>query len=529
MNRRQLKALMAVNLRLVNPQITNRYRKKGKSGTELTKKLEYQFLINTILFMFIYGLTMLRMDFSKLPGMFTFYMMLFVLLAFSQSISGIYNIFFMGKDLASYLPLPFRQKEIFFSKILVVVLNIFPFTLPLLLVFILTGWHFGIIIPIAIILGLLVYVMVLAVIVLLCALIVFALSKTKLFQNHQNIVMNMVIGATMIIAVLGIVMMNGNTQAGTSSIDRSVIPVFLPIYQLFQVPFSMISGLTWLSLLIILGILLVILRQAVFPHLSEQLTSSHTNSLSASKKHRQIRRSGIKAKLNGYNRRLLNEPNLLVQVILNSIMVPMILIISFSFSLSNIPKNLAAEWVGVFFVAGLVFSSLTINQSSLVSNLISLDRKNFEFVRSLPISLRQYLAQKFKLGYFTQVSLNIILIVIVGIVWHLEIIMLFSMILGTILGTYLLSLYYFKRDYQLRLTDWTNVSELFNRGGGNFAMMLMIFAVVFIGMIILLAYSLAIIYLNSAWFINCIVVLLIAISAGLFIRHYQKEFWKKFS
>lgn len=52
-----------------------------------------QFYLNALMFLGIYGLTMLAFDFSKLPGMFTFYVALFILLGVSQSISGIYNVF----------------------------------------------------------------------------------------------------------------------------------------------------------------------------------------------------------------------------------------------------------------------------------------------------------------------------------------------------------------------------------------------------------------------------------------------------
>ena len=121
MHKSQLRVLLAVNLRLLNPQLTDRLRKKGASGSALSKKLMRQFYLNALMFLGIYGLTMLAFDFSKLPGMFTFYVALFILLGVSQSISGIYNVFFAGNDLVEYLPLPFRNQEIFMSKILVVI------------------------------------------------------------------------------------------------------------------------------------------------------------------------------------------------------------------------------------------------------------------------------------------------------------------------------------------------------------------------------------------------------------------------
>ena len=104
MNNQQLRVLLAVNLRLVNPQLTERLRKKGTSGSALSKKLTRQFYLNALLFLGVYGLTMIAIDFSKLPGMFTFYVALFILLGISQSIAGIYNVFFAGNDLAEYLP-----------------------------------------------------------------------------------------------------------------------------------------------------------------------------------------------------------------------------------------------------------------------------------------------------------------------------------------------------------------------------------------------------------------------------------------
>ncbi|WP_318766570.1 hypothetical protein [Lactiplantibacillus carotarum] len=43
MSKRQLGTLMAVNLRLLNPQVTTRARKSGVTGRQLTRKLINQF------------------------------------------------------------------------------------------------------------------------------------------------------------------------------------------------------------------------------------------------------------------------------------------------------------------------------------------------------------------------------------------------------------------------------------------------------------------------------------------------------
>lgn len=527
MNKPQLKALLAVNLRLLNPQVTDRYRKKGKSGRTLTKKLTLQFFVNMFVFILIYGVTMVSFDFTKLPGMFTFYVGLFVLLAFSQSISGIYNIFFAGKDLANYLPLPFQQQEIFLSKILIVSFNVVPFTLPMLLVFILTGWRAGMMIPLAILLGLIAYLLINAVILLACSLIVFGLTKTKLFRDHQNLVINGLMIITTIIAVGGIMLINSNNSSSGAELDRPTIQFLLPVFQMFAQPFSKMSGITWLGLVVLLVFFGSLIKKFVLPHLSEQLTQANNAFSSSSSKHKGIHRHGLKKNLDQYNRLLLKEPNLLLQVIMNSVMIPLVFTISFGFA--KIPTDLPMKWIGVFFVGGILFSLLTTTQTSLIGNLISLDRKNFEFVETLPISMTDYLKRKFQLGYWFQLIINAILILVVVIVLKVGWLMLLALLVGNILGTYFVSQHYFSRDYRLRVTNWTNVTELFNRGGGNLGMVATMFANIFVSGIVIAAYAFAIYLIPYPALINEMVFIAIVIGVYFVWRHYQQSFWKKFN
>jgi len=530
MDKKQLKAMVAVNLRLVNPQFTDQYRKKGKSGPAMTRRLFFRYLLNSVIFMMIYGYTMFSLDFSKMPGMFTFYVGLFVLLMFSQSISGIYNIFFAGKDLDSYLPLPFRQKEIFLSKMIVVASSIIPFTLPLLVVFFVTGWHFGIMIPIAIILALVVYVLLAALVLLICSLIVFELTKTKIFREHQTVVMNVLMAATILIAMGGIFLMSGrdNYVDGTIS-DREPVAILLPLFQIFERPLSVNSGATWLSLLALLVVFIMLLKYLIWPHLNDQLTLANTVFKSTSNRRKKVRRRGLRQMLRAYNLQLLKEPNLLLQVVSNSIMVPFVFVLTFAFGGTS--ANLGAlplKWLGVFFVAGLSLAAFTTNQTTLVGNLISLDRKNFEFVSSLPISMRYYLKQKFLLGYFIQLGINVVMIVILTLILKMSLIMFVATMVGTAWGTYIISLHYFSRDYHLRLTNWTNITQLFNRGGGNLGMLATMFASIFIGTIMVVIYGFAIAFVEQAWFVNMIATLLLLGSSLLSVRHYQQKFWQQF-
>src|SRR5699024_10612812 len=103
----------------------------------------------------------------------------------------------------------------------------------------------------------------------------------------------------------------------------------------------------------------------------------------------------------------------------------------------------------------------------LFSIIISLDRGNFSMIRSLPISIKGYLKIKFIFAYLIQIIINSILIVIFSIVLKINLIMMCAMFIGSLLGSYLVGLAYFREDYKNRVENWNNIDELFNRNGGS--------------------------------------------------------------
>ena len=143
MNSGILKRLIAVNMLYINPSYTNQIRKKGRIGKQMIRSIIQQYVMSGVIFLLIYGATMIMIDFAKLPGFFTYYMVLFALIGFSQSLSAIFNVFFESRDLQDYLPLPIKQGEVFISKFLAVGMTIVPFLLPLLILFFLTAFKSG--------------------------------------------------------------------------------------------------------------------------------------------------------------------------------------------------------------------------------------------------------------------------------------------------------------------------------------------------------------------------------------------------
>lgn len=522
MSKRQLAELTRVNLRYVNPQATDKARKSGKTGSRLTRSILNQYVLSGILFLMIYGFTMFLIDFSRMPGFFTYYVALFGLLALSQGISVIYNVFFEGNDLESFLPLPFMQSQIFLAKILVVALTIIPFVLPLMVLFLLTGWKAGIFLPVVVIASILLFSLFLMIIFSICSLIVFGLARTAFFQKHKKLVTSLLLGGSMGIAVIGILVMNNQTSTiGSGTADRGAIPFLLPLFYAVKQPFSSSGLLSWLGTIGLAAGFGLIIKQLVLPKLYDQLTASNSN-VGSKRKHKA--NQNLRQLLFNYNSQLVRDPNLIMQVISTSLMTPVIFIVAFALGGGINLSDLDGRLIGVVFLAGVALAFLTVNQTSFISNMISLDQSNFLVIRSLPISMKNYLKEKFRFGCLLQMSITSVIALLGGFLFHLLLLFILSLVLGALLGSYLLSLRYFARDYRLMLLSWTNINQLFTRGSGNLGMVAMMIGSIIISSILLLLYGLAA-YTIDFWLLNVPVLLVVLLLSFGWVNYYQRTFW----
>ena len=65
MNSGIIKRLIAVNMLYVNPSSTNQIRKKGYKGKKVIRSIAQQYLMSGVIFLAIYGITMVMIDFAK--------------------------------------------------------------------------------------------------------------------------------------------------------------------------------------------------------------------------------------------------------------------------------------------------------------------------------------------------------------------------------------------------------------------------------------------------------------------------------
>lgn len=519
----QLKELIRVSMRYISPQVTDKAREKGRTGKKLTRYIMSQYLFAGLTFILIYGLTMLAVDFNKFPGIFTSYIGIFTLLGISQSVSIIYNVFFESKDLAAYLPLPFKQSQIFIAKTTVVALSVVPYMLPLFVLFTLAGIRAGVFIPLALIWGLLLFILINVIELALASIVVFGLTRTQLFKKHKKMMTTAMLWVTMAIAVAGILLMQTRTTGGITGGDSTKILPFMPFYYAVRTPFSLAGLGSLLGVILVAGALVALIYAWLLPKLYEQLTEVTTSESNGGKK-RHTEYRGLAHLLRSYNLELMKNPNLITQVMSSTLIFPLVMAGSLALNGDMNFAGMPLKMMGVFFVAGYVIALMTINQISFIGNLISLDGENFEFVSSLPISTRYYLKQKFKLGFTVQAVIGVVVSLICGLLLRVPLIHILMMILGSVLGAFVLSLLYFARDYRLLMTNWTNINQLFTRGSGRIGSVFVMMFSWFGGLIAVFVYGFAALSM-PAFPLNVIVIGGLLMVSGLLIWYMKTSFW----
>ena len=144
-------------------------------------------------------------------------------------------------------------------------------------------------------------------------------------------------------------------------------------------------------------------------------------------------------------------------------------------------KDLDPDYFGLMLLVGVAFGFFSAQPTSFLGVATSLEGTNFDFIRSLPINTGDYLRQKFWIFYGLQVSVSLLLGGL-GLIFlaHLHPVLVLSFIIGFLVTTYLVGGYFFERDLKLLEVNWQEVTQLFNRGGGQWLYMGIFILTIFI-------------------------------------------------
>ena len=502
MNLQAVRKLVKLNLLYaVAPAQLAAYRQKQEKNPlkkiDIPKKiLRSQLMIGLIYIAFFGVLNSLVNPIGNNPVLFANMISIFSAFTFSQSFIAFYNVFYESKDLTSYRPYAFREVEIILGKAISVMMVALMGLGPIIAYFIVLpiqyGKDFWYTIPLMII-NCFILLVFLGVFIFT---LVHYLTSLSFFKKHKNIISNILLGFVSIFSgLLYILISNHNTVSILTKQERAFIPPFEAFYAMILHPLSfdgMIGYIGWIGITVLL---LVNIHYKVLPTFYEK--AMEVSSIQQySKRVRSFTLDNFSKLVRKYHIQLMKEGSIIVQGIIAPSILPYLMLLPMIFGVTREGVNLTEFFTFRFLLSFLLFALMFAMTNSIGNNLtsigFSLERENFEYLKVLPIDMKKYAREKFKVLFLAQSSVPILLLSIVLLVLRMPILLALAVLVTWFSISFGLSALGFERDYRLRVPNWSNIVELQSRG--NKYLMGFLMFILFILLILCIAVSFPIIH-----------------------------------
>lgn len=474
MNLQAVRKLVKLNLLYaVAPAQLAAYRQKQEKNPlkkiDIPKKiLRSQLMIGLIYIAFFGLLNSFVNPIGENPVLFANMISIFSAFTFSQSFIAFYNVFYESKDLTSYRPYAFREVEIILGKAISVMMVALMGLGPIIAYFIVLpiqyGKDFWYTIPLMII-NCFILLIFLGVFIFT---LVHYLTSLSFFKKHKNIISNILLGFVSVFSgLLYILISNHNTVSILTKQERAFIPPFEAFYAMILHPLSldgMIGYIGWIGITILL---LVNIYYKILPTFYEK--AMEVSSIQQySKRVRSFSLDNFSKLVRKYHIQLMKEGSIIVQGIIAPSILPFLMLLPMIFSVTREGVNLTEFFTFRFLLSYLLFALLFAVTNSIGNNLtsigFSLERDNFEYLKVLPIDMKKYAREKFKVLFLAQSSVPILLLSIVLLVLRMPVLLVLAVLVTWFSISFGLSAWGFERDYRLRVPNWSNIVELQSRG-----------------------------------------------------------------
>lgn len=474
MNLQAVRKLVKLNLLYaVAPAQLAAYRQKQEKNPlkkiDIPKKiLRSQLMIGLIYIAFFGVLNSFVNPIGENPVLFANMISIFSAFTFSQSFIAFYNVFYESKDLTSYRPYAFREVEIILGKAISVMMVALMGLGPIIAYFIVLpiqyGKDFWYTIPLMII-NCFILLVFLGVFIFT---LVHYLTSLSFFKKHKNIISNILLGFVSIFSgLLYILISNHNTVSILTKQERAFIPPFEAFYAMILHPLSldgMIGYIGWIGITVLL---LVNIYYKILPTFYEK--AMEVSSIQQySKRVRSFSLDNFSKLVRKYHIQLMKEGSIIVQGIIAPSILPFLMLLPMIFGVTREGVNLTEFFTFRFLLSFLLFALMFAMTNSFGNNLtsigFSLERDNFEYLKVLPIDMKKYASEKFKVLFLTQSSVPILLLSIVLLVLRMPVLLVLTIIVTWFSISFGLSAWGFERDYRLRVPNWSNIVELQSRG-----------------------------------------------------------------
>lgn len=533
MSYRTIWELIKINILYSNPQALTTVQKKREKNPDKQiaayKTVLKQQLFLLILFLFVYSTMFLVVDYSKSSGYFSFQVALFSTIAIVSGFTTLFAVFYDSNDTKLYLPLPVKEKEVYLAKLISSQGGSLPFLMPIISLFGIAYWQMTHSILLAIIATIINFLLLLLAINCISIILIYLIGQVLVKSVHKKLISTilMFFSTALAIGVLFYVQFTNQSVNESGRVKMMSLPYFRGFHDIVINPFSTASLLNfWLGITITI-ILLVFIQRTIISHYFEQFLSIQEGQPTKKKVKLRRKDASLAQTLRKHHLDTLKDATLLIQ----SYLMPLIFIIAFIGPILSSGRSLfqhiSSDFFGIAFIIGTILGSFIATPTSFMGVGISLEKENYTFLKTLPISFKTFLKQKFYYLLAVQAGFLVFIYLIIGLfLLNIPIILLISFIIGMVLSTFILGELMYWRDYRLLTLHWQNVAQLFSRGSGQWFLMAVIFGNLLIGSF-LLVLAIIVSLKTSVLGVGIVLVVMVLLLFGGLHCFIQQRFWKK--
>ena len=481
-----IKKLVDINILYSSKEanLANLRKKQAKNPdkkVDVSGKLLRSYLASSLLLLILFSNLAFRFPFEEMPSFFSTMVAILLVLAFSTSFTAFYNVFYESKDLASYSPYAFKKSEIIIAKGLSVLLPALTGIVPILAYFLVLYIRLAPSLWLGLPLMLVSLVLLFVSVTLVMVVAVHFLAQTAVFRKYQSIFANVMIGIGVITPLLFVFFLQ-STSGDIVNRVRDIPPLLYPIHLFYKIavePFSteaILGLLAWIGLTLFL---LYLTKKKVLPRFYDIILLNSEEKVTKERRSKE----GISTPKKGffrivlrYNLSLLGQGTGVITVLFTSAFLPYIMMIGLISKVRDsqlVPDIHPPYWLPLFFV-GVFIAVLNNNITSLPSIGLSLERENFDFLKSLPFDFARYVKVKFWIIFAVQSFLPILTLLGLSLYLGLPILSMIYLLAAWILASVILACRHYFKDVKNLSTNWTSITDLVNRSNGIVTMVLLL-------------------------------------------------------
>ena len=481
-----IKKLVDINILYSSKEanLANLRKKQAKNPdkkVDVSGKLLRSYLASSLLLLILFSNIAFRFPFEEMPSFFSTMVAILLVLAFSTSFTAFYNVFYESKDLASYSPYAFKESEIIIAKGLSVLLPALTGIVPILAYFLVLYIRLAPTLWLGLPLMLLSLALLFVSVTLMMVVAVHFLAQTAVFRKYQSIFANVMIGIGVITPLLFVFFLQ-STSGDIVDRVRDIPPLLYPIHLFYKIavePFSteaILGLLAWIGLTLFL---LYLTKKKVLPRFYDIILLNSEEKVIKERRSKEgisTTKKGFFRMVLRYNLSLLGQGTGVITVLFTSAFLPYIMMIGLISKIRDsqlVPDIHPPYWLPLFFV-GVFIAVLNNNITSLPSIGLSLERENFDFLKSLPFDFARYVKVKFWIIFAVQSFLPIVILLGLSLYLGLPILSMIYLLAAWILASVILACRHYFKDVKTLSTNWTSITDLVNRSNGIVTMVLLL-------------------------------------------------------